>query len=299
MSRQEYELAADLFRQLHEPINERRALVGAGGISYELEDWSDAEQRFAQAIDLLEGEWRHALTARSRLQLVRRHAELYGFTLLSAIRAQNLDEALRVLEYGRSRLLRETLYSNETSAPAGISNRLWRVLQDARQKRACIENELLGFRRSEAEPVTEPGSIANMRSEIDRHRRREEEITERLRVKSPNFLPVAHPELPTALRDLARKLDAQFWIVKPTRKGTALFVVTNEGDLRQTILSPLTTDELRLLLFGNSCWLDAYNKFLAVQHARLQALGQHCDRGRRVPDKAQRSSPKVDLRSAP
>ena len=54
-SRQEYELAADLFRQLQEPVNERRALVGAGGISYELADWSDAEQRFAQAINLLEG----------------------------------------------------------------------------------------------------------------------------------------------------------------------------------------------------------------------------------------------------
>ena len=113
----------------------------------------------------------------------------------------------------------------------------------------------------EAEPMAKSDSIANMRRELDRYRRREEEITERIRVKSPKFLPVAHPELPGALRDLAQQLDAQLWIVKPTRKGTVLFVVTTEGDLRQTILSALTTDELRLLLFGNSCWLDAYKNY--------------------------------------
>jgi tetratricopeptide (TPR) repeat protein len=265
VSKQEYLNAASIFSSLHEPLNQRVALVGAAGVSFELFAWEDSHLLFGQAMDLLEGEWRKSVTVDERLQLVKRHAEVYGFTLLSAVRANNPEEALRVLERARSRLLRETLYANRLSVPAGVPARFWRRLQTTQQQRNRLEEELTTFRASDAADSKLRGT---MRKELDRCEREEARVSDRIRKRCPRFLGIVQPELPATLRELARQLHAQLWMLKPTRKGTAVFVVTEDAQLRHTILEPVTTGELRTLLFGNGGWLTAYKNFRAASNPK-------------------------------
>lgn len=256
-SREEYLLAARLFKELSDPVDERKALVGAAGICYELSDWADGQRTFLRAIDLLESEFRICFSAKSRLELVRQYSEVYGFALLCAVRGRDVDGTLTILENGRNHLLRETLYSGDVTAPSGVPKRAWQNLLTSRRSRAALEKELA---ESVRPPILSavPRTGSSLRKGIERELRRESQLIEQIRRNSPEFLPTLPSASAEVVRALSNQLDAELWVIKPTRKGTLLLVVTPEGHIRPNLLEAAKTADWNQLLFSDGGWLHRY-----------------------------------------
>src|SRR5205807_10293340 len=118
-SRDAFERAGVIFVRLGEITKARLAYTSAGGIDYELEEWSKASLHFDTAIELLEQEWRNRLTAQYRLRLTREGAKVFDIAVLAAIKAEDWRRAFSVLERGRHKLFVETYFSKHTQAFPG------------------------------------------------------------------------------------------------------------------------------------------------------------------------------------
>lgn len=248
-AKREFNRSAELFHGLLDPVNERRAVTSAAGISVELCEWIEASAHFHRAMDLLDDEWVQAHESASRRKLMKEHAEIYGFGMLSAIKANDPREALQVLERGRTRLLRDTLYTSEVAAPAGVPESLWNSLRQIQRTRARTSFELMSsdfdHRRKRAEL-------------INQLRQEEQEITAQIRATNPYFLPAAFTESPESIRKLAQELRAELWLIKPTRTASIVLVVNTDGELRCETVEDANRAELAK---GLAAWLGSYQKF--------------------------------------
>jgi CHAT domain-containing protein len=248
-AKREFMRSAELFHQLLDPVNERRAVTNAAGIAFELCDWIEAAAHFRRAMDLLDDGWLQAHEAHSRRKLMKDNSEIFGFGMLSAIKANDLREALQVLERGRTRLLRDTLYIAGMACPAGVPEPLWNSLRQIQRTRARASFALVSsdfdYRRKRAEL-------------IDQYRQEEQVITAQIRAANPYFLPAAFPESPESIQKLAQELHAELWFIKPTRTATILLVVSADGELRCEIAEHANRAELAKSL---AAWLGSYQKF--------------------------------------
>lgn len=254
----EYASAAELFRQAGESAGQCTATVGAGGALYELGRWSEAYSAFLQAIDMVDDEWRDCNTSRARLALTRRHGTTFGLAVASAIKAGDANRALLVLERGRARLLRDTVYSNQSIVPVGMKPEAWGRLMNCRIRRLDVARRLTEV-DSGQNPNSVPARIKLLEVAED-ERNRERHLLHTIRSRSfPSFgsLPaITHGYVEV----LSRKLETQLWFLKPTAKGTAFIVADPIRGISSHLLQNANHKRLSELLLGKTGWFRTYSE---------------------------------------
>jgi CHAT domain-containing protein/tetratricopeptide (TPR) repeat protein len=242
-----YHEAGDIFRQLGHHLAARLALTGEGGLHYELREWTNASIVFDQAIALLENDWSEHATAQSRLRLARDQARLFDFAVLAAYRGGDTGRALEIAERGRNRVLAASYFaSKDPHHPGSPLDRSWLEFQKLGQQRANLEQDLT-LARVQRGDVGQKHK-ASVIQDLERCRLQQEALSRQMRVKRPDFLPVAAPLTFERVRRLPAELDATVWVLRPTHRGTLFFALHPDGEFQHEIIKEETTETLHELL---------------------------------------------------
>ena len=152
-------------------------------------EWDSALAAYHAAMDAGERLYRAGLSTESKATEIRQNAFLYHNAAFAAARQGKTEEALLILERGKTRLLTEALRLR-IARPAGVPDEVWTAFEQAGSEVRTVQSEDVAL--SGQERIVDPvASVAAYEARVERARAAStalETAIRRVRLYAPNFL---------------------------------------------------------------------------------------------------------------
>jgi len=231
------------------PSFHRELQGNLGRLHFYVENWEEAVRAFEAARSAGELLYQASATRESRQEELRQSVEYPSRAAYSLARLDRLEEAIEVLEAGRTRFLAEALTLDEVSLE-GLSVEDRERFEEARETVDKLEI------RARALPAADHDSFAGLSEKLAAARERLSELIERLRQERPGFFD-ENMDFPTVATQARRAHRPLCYLVTTLHGSLGLIVdprgVVSSGD-RSAVLAVWQDDfssfDLRALLWG-------------------------------------------------
>ena len=240
--------------------NSRRLL---GDLYLDLSQWKKAMENYKEAIKAGDLLYRASLSAESKTVEVKENARIYRNASFAACRLGLIEEALLILELGKTRLLSEALRLKMKN-PEGVPKEKWGKYEDAAEKYRTA-TKLSSWNNSAQREEKAQEALNELNNAVKIIQRYNQEFQKELEIS--DILSIVDNE--TAL--------LTFCIAD---KGSMGFVVTESNGIQSVDISGFKTEDLNSLLFKSgeqgitqSGWIGDYlNYFNAPDIKRYDAF---------------------------
>jgi CHAT domain-containing protein/Tfp pilus assembly protein PilF len=220
-----YEQALKIGEKLNPGVGQAELLADLAGIKKDTQQLEEAEQLYAQAIDVIENQLAHlGGSSDVRAGFRAKHADYYSAYADLLLTQKKPELAFQVLEQSRARTLLETLTEAHVNIRQGADpsllerERSLRVTLTAKSNRKI---DLLQAEHTEAQ-------VAAFTKEIDELLSQYQEVEGQIRTSSPNYAALTQPK-PLSPKEVQKQLldgDTVLLEYSLGEKGSFVFMVT-------------------------------------------------------------------------